>query len=295
MTPPKSRLLQAVAEGRRPRYALAGVGGFVAPRHLEAIKATGGVLEAAIDVVDSVGVLDSFDRSTLFFQSFEDFSFWLMDNSVDALVVCVPNWLHMKYIRLGLACGCDVICEKPLVLTPEALDRCVGEEKRARGRIYPILQLRFAAEGLQFPEGEQRDVHVRYVTPRGPWYQRSWKANPEKSGGLVMNIGVHMFDVLNLLFGPLVSIEKASSSETTVAGVCRFQKTRVSWFLSIDPKLAPERTFIVDGEPHDLGGGFNSAHLKAYHRILEGRGFSVEDARAGIEICCRINRMLEGG
>lgn len=275
-----------------PTFALVGAAGFVAPRHMDAIHAVDGKLVAAVDPHDSVGVLDRYDRDVEFFTEQARFERWISRKPPDFLVVCAPNHLHETYIRLGLQAGCNVICEKPLVLNPVNLDRLAKLEQDTGKRVYTVLQLRFAVEQLrkqlwEFYGHAMNVVRVRYSTPRGPWYQRSWKADDEKSGGLVTNIGIHMFDALIYLFGGGTGrCVGGPGAGGQMRGVLHLARAEVDWFLSVDPGVAPERTFKVNADPPvDLDAGFTAAHTRVYQEILAGHGWGIEDARPAIELC----------
>jgi UDP-N-acetyl-2-amino-2-deoxyglucuronate dehydrogenase len=279
-------------------YALVGAAGFVAPRHMQAINRTGGTLLAAMDPNDSVGILDKFNRATEFFTERAPFERWLYRNVPDFLVVCTPNHLHETYIRLGLTAGCNVICEKPLALNPENLDQIQKVEKATGRKVYTVLQLRYpiqdAGYDKQFATG-RHTVNVRYVTPRGNWYMQSWKGDDEKSGGIVTNIGVHLFDALIFMFGDVVS-----AVDTTLGlvgshearGTLELERANVEWCLSIDPKQKPTRQFFIDDDAGiDLTGGFNEAHTRVYEEILAGRGFGIKDARPAVELCWKLRQL----
>ena len=285
-------------------FAVAGVGGFVAPRHLRAIRDTGNRLVAACDVSDSVGIMDSVDLDADFFTAFDSFTGHLAQargtpRAAQYLSVCTPNHLHHPHIAAGLQLGCDVICEKPLVPTPERVDDLVRQERETGKRVFTILQLRHHDAVLALreriakaPAGAQFDVELTYITVRGRWYAASWKGDPAKSFGVATNIGVHFFDMLHFLFGPLVRSEVHFSSDTKAGGFLEHQRARVRWFLSIDgDDLLAEvkgrkpayRSITIDGEPLEFSEGFTDLHTVSYREILAGRGFGLEDVRPCIE------------
>lgn len=291
-----------------PRFALVGAAGFVAPRHLQAIKDVGGKLVAALDPHDAVGVLDRFDRNTEFFTEPERFERHLEmlrreGNPIDWLSVCSPNYLHDAHIRMGLRAGARVICEKPLVLKPKNLDALSEIEEEYsdpdRGvmpdrRIFTVLQLRHLAVLKQLKHqidnnwnGDQMKVDLQYATPRGRWYQRSWKGSEEKSGGLVMNIGVHMLDALTWIWGTEMRgggiMER---SATRVTGDLVLPRAYVKFELSVESDKA-ERVLTVDGKPIDFTTGFEGLHSTVYRETLAGRGHGIEDARPAIELAYR--------
>lgn len=277
-----------------PRFALIGAGGFVAPRHLQAIKDVGGTLVAALDPHDAVGVLDKFDRDTEFFTEPERFERHLemlrrSGQGIDWVSVCSPNHLHDVHARLGLRLGANVICEKPLVLSPWNLDALTAAEHDTGRRVFTVLQLRHARklQALKHNITTGHAVKLDYVTPRGHWYQASWKGNFAKSGGLCTNIGIHMFDLLLWLFGPDWTIEKVNRGTTRATGVLQLSRARVEWLLSIDPRDAPngqaERAITIDGE-RTVFDGFDGLHGLVYEETLAGHGHGIEAARPAVEL-----------
>ncbi len=282
-----------------PRFALTGAAGFVAPRHMQAIRDAGGELVAALDPHDAVGILDRFDRTTEFFTEPERFERHLTKlrrehKGIDWLSVCTPNHLHDGHTRLGLRSGANVICEKPLVLSPQNLDALADEERLTGRRVYTVLQLRLVRSMIELRDRVQRgtlghNVEVRYVTPRGRWYQRSWKGDYAKSGGLVTNIGIHLFDLLIWIFGAPERYETKLQTSTTTAGWLRFERANVDWFLSIEGD-EPCRKMLVDGEEIYFSDGFNELHTKLYERTLAGDGFGIEDARPAVELTYRLRQ-----
>jgi UDP-N-acetyl-2-amino-2-deoxyglucuronate dehydrogenase len=291
-------------------FALTGAAGYIAPRHLRAIRDTGCTLVAACDPNDSVGILDSYSFDTSFFREFERFDRHLeklrrKGEGIDYLSICSPNYLHDAHIRLALRLGADAICEKPLVLNPwniDALEDLAQENGRA---IYSILQLRLHPSLIALKrkveaagKDAKYDVNLTYVTARGRWYLVSWKGNVERSGGLATNIGIHLFDMLMWIFGPVVREEVHVAGSTTVAGFLELERADVRWFLSIDRQHLPTevkqagrntyRSITVDGEGVEFSGGFTDLHTRAYEQILAGNGFSPEDCRPSIELAHRI-------
>lgn len=292
-----------------PRFALIGAAGFVAPRHLQAIKDVGGKLVAALDPHDAVGVLDRFDRETEFFTEPERFERHLEvlrreGNPIDWLSVCSPNYLHDAHIRMGLRAGARVICEKPLVVEPKNIDALTEIEEEFQDiveherRIFTVLQLRHMEVLKRLKEnfqihggGKQHQIQLRYSTPRGRWYQRSWKGNEEKSGGLVMNIGVHMLDMLIWIYGPDVQhaglLERPSP--TRVVGDIVLTHAYVHFDLSVaDDK--PARVLTVNKTPIDFTTGFEGLHSTVYRETLAGRGHGIEDARPALELAYRLRQ-----
>jgi len=290
------------------RFALIGVAGYVAERHLKAIRDTGNSLIAALDPHDSVGVLDRYFLDVQFFREFERFDRHLeklrqagRGGEVEYVSICSPNYLHDAHIRLALRLGAAAICEKPLVLNPWNLDALEELEQEAGGRISTVLQLRvhpalralrrqLAAE----PPGRRHRVSMTYVTGRGPWYHYSWKGDAERSGGLATNIGVHFFDMLLWLFGDVRRSEVHVSEPSRCAGNLELERADVTWFLSVDfhdLPFAPQpgvrttfRSITVDGEELEFSGGFGDLHTRVYEEVLAGRGFGVADARPSIQL-----------
>lgn len=286
------------------RFAIIGVAGYVAPRHLKAIKETGNELVAAMDISDSVGILDQYFPETAFFTSFERFERYLtklknVGNGIDFLVVCTPNHLHDSHVRFGLRLGADVICEKPLVLNPHNLDQILEEQNISGRKVYTILQLRLQPILQELKEkisieSKTHQVNLKYITPRGQWYHYSWKGDESKSGGLGTNIGIHLFDLLTWMFGNVISIETHTKSKDKIAGKLILEKADVDWFLSIDPKdlenqnQASLRLLEIDGQQIAFDNGFKDLHTKSYEEILLGRGFTISDVAKSISIVSKL-------
>ena len=286
-------------------FALIGAGGYIAPRHMKAVKDTGNNLIAALDKHDSVGILDSYFPEAEFFVEFERFDRHLeklkrLGTHTDYVTVCSPNYLHDAHIRFGLRIGADVICEKPLVLNPWNIDGLIEIEKETGKKISTILQLRLhpaiiaLKEKVQKNPGKKYDVDLRYITSRGHWYHISWKGDPQKSGGIATNIGIHFFDMLIWIFGDVKANEVIQHSSETASGKLELEKAHVNWFLSIDANTLPadvkqagKRTFrslTIDGEAFEFSEGFTELHTRSYEEILKGNGFPVEEARKSIEL-----------
>lgn len=306
----------------RKNFALIGAAGYIAPRHLKAMKDVGGALVAALDKNDSVGVLDSYFPETSFFTEFERFDRHLeklkreQDVSLDYVSICTPNYLHDAHIRTALRSGAHAICEKPLVLNPWNLDALLTIEKETQKKVYTILQLRLHESIIALkkkieagPKGKVYDVDLTYLTSRGNWYYASWKGEIEKSGGIASNIGVHFFDMLGWVFGDLKENKVHVHTHDRAAGYLEFEQARVKWFLSIDYNALPEevkgrgqrtyRSISVAGEEIEFSGGFTELHTKSYEDILAGNGFGLEDARASIDIVhairnAELSEMKEG-
>jgi UDP-N-acetyl-2-amino-2-deoxyglucuronate dehydrogenase len=290
-------------------FAITGVGGYIAPRHLRAIRDTGNRLVAAVDPKDSVGVLDQYAFDVRFFTEFERFDRHLEklrraseSDRVHFLTVCSPNYLHDAHCRLGLRVGADVICEKPLVINPWNLDPLIELEHETHHRIYTVLQLRVHPKLVELrerlraepPGRAQHEVDLTYVTSRGYWYDVSWKGQMEKSGGIPTNIGIHFFDLLVWLFGAPVAKKVYVSEPRRMSGFLELEHARVKWFLSVDHADLPYRaepgkkttfrSIAVDGAEVEFSEGFTDLHTLVYQEILAGRGHGIADARASIEL-----------
>lgn len=294
------------------RFALIGVGGYIAPRHLRAIKDTGNVLVAALDPSDSVGILDSYFPDADFFTEFERFDRHLeklrrKGEGVDYVSICSPNYLHDAHVRFGLRIGADVICEKPLVLNPWNIDGLEEIARETGGRVNTILQLRLHPAIAAMKDrvagsdpGKVFDVDLTYVTSRGRWYMFSWKGDVKKSGGIANNIGIHFFDMLCYIFGGCRRNTVHLYEESKAAGYLELDRARVRWFLSIDRNDLPAppadgkpmtyRSITVDGEEIEFSEGFTDLHTESYRRILAGNGFDLLTARPSIEIVSAIRQ-----
>jgi UDP-N-acetyl-2-amino-2-deoxyglucuronate dehydrogenase len=292
------------------RFALIGAAGYIAPRHMRAVKDTGSDLVAAFDPYDGVGVIDSFFPDADFFTEFERFDRHVdklrrMGTPIDYVSVCSPNYLHDAHIRFGLRAGCDVICEKPLVLNPWNVEALQEIEQETGKKVYTILQLRLHQDIIKLkqkvengPSDKIYEVDLKYITSRGKWYSYSWKGEAAKSGGIATNIGIHFFDMLTWVFGAVKEniVEKHTSD--TAAGVLVLERARVKWFLSIDytqiPSVVREqgkrtyRTLSMEGEEIEFSDGFTDLHTLSYSEILAGRGFGIEEAKGAIEIAHQI-------
>lgn len=282
------------------RFALIGAAGFVAPRHMQAIYDTGNDLIVALDPHDSVGILDKYFPDCLFFTEVERFDRYLercrrRGEGVDYISVCSPNYLHDAHCRLAMRVGADVICEKPVVIMPHNIDQLVEIEKETDQKVNVVLQLRLYPELIALKKKfETTDkihkVKINYVTPRGRWYHESWKGNEDKSGGLVANIGVHIFDLAMWLFGYVKTVDVAESKFDKVSGILLLEKAVVEWSLSTDMADLPEgsnvsyRLITIDGKPLQFDKVFTSLHTEVYKDVLSGGGFSLEDARPAIEL-----------
>lgn len=286
------------------RFALIGAAGYIAPRHMKAIKETGNQLVAALDKNDSVGVIDSYFPEADFFTEFERFDRHIdklrrKEQRIDYVSIASPNYLHDSHIRFALRSDADAICEKPLVLNPWNIDGLAEIERDSGKRINTILQLRLHPSIVALRDKIQSektsgkyDVDLTYITSRGHWYSVSWKGEEKKSGGIATNIGVHFYDMLHFLFGSLQENIVHFSSPETAAGYLEYEKARVRWFLSVDSRNLPQeakaagqrtyRSITVRGEEIEFSGGFADLHITSYEEILAGRGFGLEDNRVAI-------------
>lgn len=285
----------------RKNFALIGAAGYIAPRHIKAIADTGNNLIAAYDRFDSVGRLDSSFPECYFFidnATFQRFCAAQMntDNPLHYTSVCTPNHTHEAFIRQGLRVGTDVICEKPLVLNPETIDKLTDIEKETGHKAYTILQLRLHDSIVALkkkvdegPAGKIYDVDLTYITSRGKWYYVSWKGDINKSGGIATNIGVHFYDMLQWVFGPIRRSIVHISDFDRVAGYLELEKARVRYFLSINSDCLPAnavngekrtyRTLNIDGNEFEFSNGFTDLHTLSYQKILNGEGFGIREAR----------------
>ncbi|HET6493548.1 MAG TPA: Gfo/Idh/MocA family oxidoreductase [Burkholderiales bacterium] len=290
------------------RFALLGAAGYVAPRHMRAIRDVGGDLVAAMDPKDSVGIIDSYFPQSRFFTEFERFDRHVdklrrAGTAVDYISICSPNYLHDAHVRFALRSDADAICEKPLVLNPWNLDGLSELAQRSNRRLNTILQLRLhptiqsLREKIEADGSRRHSVDVTYITSRGFWYDASWKGDEAKSGGVATNIGVHLFDMLTHVFGRPLEQHVHLRSSRRSAGYLEVEKAQVRWFLSIAREdLPPEsrpgqttwRSIRVDGEEVEFSEGFTDLHTLSYQEILVGRGFGIEDVRPSIELVSAI-------
>lgn len=303
-------------------FAIIGVGGYIAPRHLKAIKETGNRLVAALDVNDSVGILDRFFPDVPFFTEFERFDRHVEKlrrqgekNKIDYVSICSPNYLHDAHIRFALRIGANAICEKPLVLNPWNLDALQEMENETEKKVNTILQLRVHPSLVALRESLQslsigtqfrkHEVTLTYITSRGPWYLNSWKGNIDKAGGVATNIGIHFFDLLIWLFGPVQNNDVQYADTLKTGGYIELERAKVKWFLSIDRNDLPEtatecglstfRSITVDGKEIEFSEGFTDLHTVVYQRTLEGNGFSLDDARPAILLAYNIRNARQSG
>ena len=296
-------------------FALVGAAGYIAPRHMKAIKETGNNLIAALDKNDSVGILDSYFPNADFFVEYERFDRHIdllkrKGNAIDYVSIASPNYLHDSHIRFGLRQGAHAICEKPLVLNPHNIDALKIIEEETGKNIYNILQLRLHPSIIALKEHVENeikinpnkvfDVDLTYLTSRGNWYFTSWKGADDKSGGIATNIGVHFYDMLGWIFGDLKTNVSHLKQPDANAGYLEFQHARVKWFLSVSYNYIPEevkaqgqrtfRSITVDGKEIEFSGGFTDLHTLSYEHILQGGGFGLNEARKSIEIVSCIRK-----
>jgi UDP-N-acetyl-2-amino-2-deoxyglucuronate dehydrogenase len=277
------------------QFAIIGLAGYIAPRHLKAIKETGGNLVAALDIADSVGILDSYFPDCEFFKDEFTFYDFLMDkNPVDYLVVCSPNYLHEEHCYAGLKLNADVICEKPLTLTIDSLNNLTEAETYTGKKIFTILQLRLhpmllqLKKELETADKKIHDVSIEYFTPRGKWYHNSWKGDEVKSGGIATNIGIHLFDLAGWLFGDVIAVDVKHNSETECTGNLQLSNANVNWHLSIAQNIQPRRLMIIDGKRYEFTEGFADLHTLSYQEILNKKGFTTIDVKPSIDIVEKI-------
>jgi UDP-N-acetyl-2-amino-2-deoxyglucuronate dehydrogenase len=299
------------------RFALIGAAGYIAPRHMKAIKETGNRLTATLDPSDNVGVLDSYFPEADFFTEFERFDRHVdkqrrKGQGVDYVSICSPNYLHDAHIRFALRSGANAICEKPLVLNPWNVDPLGEVEQESGKRVYTVLQLRHhpAIKALRrkiadAPSSKIFDVDLTYLTSRGNWYHVSWKGNLERSGGIATNIGVHFFDMLGWVFGARRETVVHVHERDVAAGYLEFRRARVRWFLSINgdhlPRAARQagqrtyRSITIDGQELEFSEGFTDLHTATYQEILTGNGCGLDDARGAIETVFAIRKAQPAG
>jgi UDP-N-acetyl-2-amino-2-deoxyglucuronate dehydrogenase len=292
------------------KFALIGAAGYIAPRHLQAIRDTGNTLVAALDKSDTVGIMDSYFPEADFFTEYERFDRHLdklrrQGNGVDYVSICSPNYLHDSHIRFALKNNAHAICEKPLVLNPWNVDALAEIEKETGKKVYTILQLRLhpaiialRERILNGPKDKIYDVKLNYVTSRGHWYHTSWKGDISKSGGIATNIGIHFFDMLIWVFGNVKNVTVSKLNEDTGAGYLELDRARVKWDLSINYDNVPEalkskgkrtyRSLLMENEEIEFSDGFTDLHTRSYEHILAGKGFGLEAARPSIELVHKI-------
>ncbi len=303
------------------RFALIGAAGYIAPRHMKAIKETRNELIAACDTNDSVGIIDSYFPRASFFTEFERFDRFVdkwhreQEKRIEYIAITSPNYLHDAHIRFALRNGADAICEKPLVLNPHNIDQLKIIEKETGNTVYNILQLRLHPDIIALKEKVTRelqehpnkmyDIDLTYLTSRGKWYFISWKGDESKSGGIASNIGVHFFDMLTWIFGDIKENIVTLKHPDTNAGTFTLQHANVRWFLSVNYDYIPQeikalgqrtyRSITVDGDAIEFSGGFTDLHTASYEHILSGNGFGLDEAYSSIETVCAIRTLTPQG
>jgi UDP-N-acetyl-2-amino-2-deoxyglucuronate dehydrogenase len=299
-------------------FALIGAGGYIAPRHMKAIKETGNDLVAALDKNDSVGIIDSYFPDARFFTEFERFDRYIEKqrrangSKIDYVSICSPNYLHDAHIRFAFRIDADAICEKPVVLNPWNIEALQEIEKERGRKAFVILQLRQHPVIMALkhkvdsePDKGKYDIDLTYITSRGQWYLVSWKGDAEKSGGIATNIGIHFFDMLEWIFGPIESNIVHMQQPTKAGGFLEMKKARIRWFLSIDrddlpnpPRSGKPETFrsiTIDGNEIEFTEGFTDLHTRTYEAILAGKGNGLEDAKPAVVIASTIHRTMPIG
>lgn len=287
-------------------FVLIGAAGYIAPKHMKAIKETGNNLLAALDKHDSAGILDTYFPDTHFFTEFERFDrhcekLRREGVKIDYVSVCSPNYLHDAHIRFGFRIGADVICEKPVVLNPWNVDALLEIEKETGKNVYSILQLRLlpAIKALKKriqdqPSAQKYRISLQYVSARGHWYLNSWKGDVQKSGGITTNIGLHFFDMLLWLFGDVQALSVNEMSPIRASGKIELERANINWMLSISEKDLPAaekvkgnktfRSLTIDGEDIDFSNGFEQLHTKSYEEVLAGRGIRLAETKKSIQL-----------
>lgn len=287
-------------------FGLMGAAGYVASRHMRAIKAIGGDIKVALDPNDSVGIIDTYFPDASFFVEFERFDRYVdklrrRGEKIDWMSVCSPNYLHDAHCRFSLRSDAEVICEKPLVLNPWNLDGLAEIEVQSGRRIFTILQLRHhpvimaLKEKVMASSDKPVKVDLTYIVGRGRWYHTSWKGSEEKSGGVATNIGIHFFDALCYIFGPPTHSVLHLHDQYRAAGFLKCGRASIRWFLSIDRNDLPVgnekptfRSITIDGEEVEFSEGFTDLHTRSYEEIVAGRGFGIEEARPSVELVSRL-------
>ena len=299
------------------KFALIGAAGYIAPRHMKAIKDTNNDLVAAVDKFDSVGIIDSHFPNAAFFTEFERFDRYVeklkrKGDKIDYVSICSPNYLHDAHIRFGLRHQANVICEKPIVLNPWNIDALEEIEKETGKNVYNILQLRLHPSVIELkkkidegPQDKIYDIDLTYQTSRGNWYYTSWKGNMEKSGGIATNIGVHFYDMLCWIFGDVQKSVVHLHTHDRAAGYFELEKARVRWFLSINYDTISQelrakgartyRSLMIEDQEFEFSGGFTELHTRSYEHVLEGNGFRIGEARKAIQVVHNIRHQKPVG
>lgn len=290
------------------RFALIGAAGYIAPRHLQAIKDVNGELVAAMDPHYGVGILDRYYPDAMFYTDFERFQKHIeylrySGKGVDYVAIASPNHLHASHIIFALKHGANAICEKPLVVDVDDINNIRRVEEETGKKAYTILQLRLHPKLLELKKrlsSNKSSVSIEYITPRGQWYFESWKGDHNKSGGVAMNIGVHLFDMMIWLFGKYDNVIINERTPKRVSGTISLERAQAKFFLSIDmedskrftDKSGPYRSISIDGEQIEFSDGFTDLHTLSYEKILGGEGFGIDDALPSIELVSKINNAM---
>ena len=294
-------------------FVLIGASGYIAPRHMKAIKETGNNLIAAFDPYDGIGIMDSYFPDASFFTEFERFDRYLdmikrTGQQIDYVCICSPNYLHDAHIRFGLKLGCDVICEKPIVLNPWNIDSLIQVEKETSNKVHAILQLRLHPSIISLRDKIIKssndkifNVNLKYITSRGKWYHHSWKGDYDKSGGILSNIGIHFFDMLIWIFGDVIDVKKEFEDKSTAKGVIVLEKAKVNWFLSVDYENIPKevkdkglrtyRSLKIEDDEIEFSTGFTDLHTQSYERIINNQSFSLKDTYKAIELVSKLREI----
>jgi len=298
-------------------FGLIGASGYIAPRHMRAIKETGNSLIVALDKNDSVGIIDSYFPDADFFTEIERFDRHLQklnlkkNSELDFISICTPNYLHDSHIRICLRNNADAICEKPLVLNPRNLESLIKIEKETGKKIWNVLQLRLhesiiaLKNKVKIDDNFKYDIDLTYLTSRGNWYYSSWKGDISKSGGVTTNIGVHFFDMLIWIFGKVQINKVHIHTHDRASGYLELENARVRWFLGINSDLIPKsvkssglttfRSIKINDEEFEFSGGFTNLHTKVYQQILDGKGFDVSETRQSIDLVSKIRDIKPEG
>ena len=294
-------------------FIIIGASGYIAPRHMKAIKETGNNLIAAFDPYDGIGIMDSFFPEASFFTEFERFDRYLdmikrNGQQIDYVCVCSPNYLHDAHIRFGLKLGCDVICEKPIVLNPWNINSLIQVEKESSNKVHAILQLRLHPSIISLKDRIIKsssdkifNIDLKYITSRGKWYHHSWKGDYDKSGGILSNIGIHFFDMLIWIFGDVIDLKKEFEDKSTAKGVIVLEKAKVNWFLSVDYENIPKdvkdeglrtyRSLKIGDDEIEFSTGFTDLHTLSYERIINNQSFSLKDTYKAIELVSKLREI----
>ena len=281
-----------------PDFAIIGAAGYIAPKHMQAIRDVGGNLVAAMDPHESVGVLDRFFPDCEYFSDFGAFDSFIADNPVDFVSICSPTYLHVVHCKWAMRAMANVICEKPLVLTLEELDCLKFLEEKTGKRVWTVLQLRYhplVAQMQKYRDSLVKPVQIDYATPRGNWYHSTWKTDPRKSGGLATNIGIHLFDLAVSLFGMMVKEPTITYDlEEAISGTLQLHRANLEWSLSIGKDWKARRSFQIGSEKFELSGSFTELHTEVYRQVLAGNGIGLDHVRESVRITEAVRKECNG-